>query len=274
VCHSFLIGWQDVDPSDDVEVADWIRERFHPFATDVGSVVASGFEAYARIFHPAREPRQGPDQTEHEVRWSTVAGWNEKVVHPEMQFHSIGGPWHGKPQRRGPRIYEPRTGVLSDSQCRVLVQLLSKHTATPNACWLCLWDGYGYLSAGGIAVLTARSSSDQQKLPSRPRRFASSDPSRHRSQPLFRDRKRVRLPNRDYLLFKAPATAASGWQDGPNLWWPEDRAWCVASEIDFPYTYVGGSTKLIEEILGHPDLEALPATLTDDITAMSDKINA
>jgi hypothetical protein len=27
---------------------------------------------------------------------------------------------------------------------------------------------------------------------------------------------------------------------GPNPWWPEDRAWCVATEIDLPYTYVGG----------------------------------
>jgi hypothetical protein len=267
------MGWQDDHPSDEVEVADWIRERLHPFAHDVGSVVPPGFEAYARIFHPAWEPRHQPDQTEQEMRWSTVAAWNNKVVHPEMQFHSIGGPWQGAPQLQGPRIYEPRTGVLSNRECGALVQLLSKHTSTPNVCWLCLWDGYGYLYTGGIAMLTAWSSSAQGKLPSRPRRVASSRPGRHQSQPLFPHRKRVRLPYRDYLLFKAPATAASSWEDGPNLWWPKDRAWCVASEIDFPYSYVGGSTNLIEEILGHPDLEALPATLTDGITAMSDTIN-
>ena len=264
------MGWRDVAPSDEVNAADWIRERLHQFAQDVGSVVPTGFDAYARIFHPAWEPRHEPDQAEQEVRWSTVAAWNDKVSHPEMQFHSIGGPWQGAPQQRGQRIYEPRTGVLSARQCGALVQLVAKHTTTPDACWLCLWDGYGYLHTGGANYWI---SPDPQSPPRRSRRFTfRAGP--HRSQSLFPDRKRVRLPNRDYLPFRGPVEAACGWEDGPNLWWPEDRAWCVASEIDFPYTYVGGSTKLIEEILGHPDLEALAAALTDGISAMSDTLNA
>jgi hypothetical protein len=61
--------------------------------------------------------------------------------------------------------------------------------------------------------------------------------------------------------------------DGPNIWWPDDRAWCVASEIDLPYTYVGGEQGLIEEILTHPALEALPARLDHKMTADGDKIN-
>jgi hypothetical protein len=43
---------------------------------------------------------------------------------------------------------------------------------------------------------------------------------------------------------------------GPNLWWPVDRAWCVASEIDLPWTFVGGSTKLIDAVIGAHDLNA------------------
>ena len=27
----------------------------------------------------------------------------------------------------------------------------------------------------------------------------------------------------------------------PNLWWPADRAWRVASDIDLPSTYLGGT---------------------------------
>ncbi|MEO9007921.1 MAG: hypothetical protein ABI401_12490 [Candidatus Dormibacter sp.] len=83
----------------------------------------------------------------------------------------------------------------------------------------------------------------------------------------------MKLPARDYLLFNGSIAQTLGWQDGPNLWWPEDRAWCVASEIDFSYTYVGGSKELVEEILRHPDLEALPATVNDGITYNSDKVN-
>jgi hypothetical protein len=48
----------------------------------------------------------------------------------------------------------------------------------------------------------------------------------------------------------------------------------VASEIDFPYTYVGGSNELIKDILQHPDLEALPASVEDGVNANSDKINS
>jgi hypothetical protein len=82
------------------------------------------------------------------------------------------------------------------------------------------------------------------------------------------------MPGRDYLLFTGSVDQGEGWQDGPNLWWPDDRSWCVASEIDLPHTYVGGSTKLIEQILAHPLLEALPATLHQGITADSDSVNS
>jgi hypothetical protein len=75
-------------------------------------------------------------------------------------------------------------------------------------------------------------------------------------------------------LFTGSVNQAPGWQDGPNIWWPDDRAWCVASEIDLPYTYVGGSKELIEEIVEHPALEALPCDIRDGITYDSDKVNS
>jgi hypothetical protein len=75
----------------------------------------------------------------------------------------------------------------------------------------------------------------------------------------------VRLPNRDYLLFRGSIARAAGWQDGPNLWWPVDRAWCVASEIDLLHTYVGGSKELIADLIGHREIGASPATVEDGI---------
>ena len=44
----------------------------------------------------------------------------------------------------------------------------------------------------------------------------------------------------------------------PSLWWPDDRAWFVATEIDFNWTYVGGTRDCIEGVLADPSLEALP----------------
>ena len=251
------MGWQNLPVSDEVHTADWIRERLHPFAQDVGSVVPAGFAAYARIFHPASiEGRPGVD-----VRWSEVAAQSGKKVHPEMQFHALVSE---------PGVDPPREGVLSQTQAKALVALLARHTTTPNSCWLCLWEGYGYLNPGAmVALVAARPPFARLRVGLGRLQLRWSRPRLPRP-----DGPRVRLPGRDYLLFHAPLTEAMGWEDGPNLWWPDDRAWCVASEIDFPYTYVAGPQGLIDAIVQDPSIEALPATDTDEISYSSDKINS
>jgi hypothetical protein len=60
----------------------------------------------------------------------------------------------------------------------------------------------------------------------------------------------------------------------PNLWWPDDRAWVVATEVDFAWTYVGGTRDLAEAVLGEPRLEVLPATLADKVGYDTDLLNA
>ena len=105
------MGWRDLSPSEGVGEADWIRRGLHQalLLHDLGTVIPQGFDAYARILHPA------PGAFGAEVRWSEVAAWNEKTVHAEMQFHAIGGPWNGMPQGMGPRVGQPSAGRLSDS---------------------------------------------------------------------------------------------------------------------------------------------------------------
>ena len=252
------MGWETLTPSDEVEAADWIRDRLHPFAQDVGSIVPDGFDAYARIFHPAW---RSLDQ----VRWSEVAAWSGRTVHPEMQFSPIATPAPGRPTGPEPWSQDPRVGVLANIQTNTLIALLARHTSTPEACFFCLWDGYGYLY-GSVARMSFRF--EGEPTPNAPPR-AVTRPRR----PKLRQ-SRVRLPYRDYLLFTGSVQQGAGWEDGPNLWWPADRTWCVASEIDFPYTYVGGSRSLIEEVVAHPLLESLPATTSDGITADSDKVNS
>src|SRR5690348_10898904 len=139
--------------SDDVQAADWIRDRLHPFAQDVGSVVPTGFDAYARIFHPAW--RRG-DGDQIEVRWSEVAAWSGRAVHPEMQFHSIAVPAPGRQSGPAPWSFGPRLGVLPVRLVGAMVGMLARHTSTPDSCWFCLWDGYGYLTGGhAVAYLFA-----------------------------------------------------------------------------------------------------------------------
>jgi hypothetical protein len=51
----------------------------------------------------------------------------------------------------------------------------------------------------------------------------------------------------------------------PNLWWPAERSWCVASEIDLTWSFVGGSSQLISALVADDRIEAQPAQLSDNI---------
>jgi hypothetical protein len=262
-----LRGWDAVIPSDDIEAADWIAPRLHGFAVDVGSVVPGGFAAYARIFHPAWW-NEYPNPVPTEVRWSDVAAANGTVVHPEMQFHSISRTVLGGHSFSNGWNGQPRIGVLPAGQGAALAEILARNTTSPDIGWFCLWAGYGY---GSMKSFSAARVGEPEPPPKTQEqlRLIFGWPKLHRpSAP------RVLLPGRDYLLYRGSVSNASGWMDGPNIWWPEDHAWCVASEIDLPYTYVGGEQTLIDEILAHPAIESLLARLDHKITADGDKINA
>ena len=230
--------------SEDVSEARWVEESLSAFGT-LRSLLPDGFAAYGRIFHPAYLNRD----EERPVRWSTVAEWTGRTIHPLMQFERIAGlsedphdmykdpPWGSLPQR----------GSIPERECRTLVEALRSFTSTPANCFFCLWEGYGNINTR-----------------------------------LYKASSRVRAPGRDYLLFRGPIDAIMAflagdrpfWGDSPNIWWPEDRAWCVATDIDLYDTYVGGIEECIEAILNNPDLEALPTTIDARLGLHGDTIDA
>ena len=224
--------------------ARWVEESFSAFGT-LRSLLPDGFAAYARIFHPAYLN----ENEERPVRWSTVASWTGRAVHPLMQFERIAGlseyphdmykdpPWGSLPQH----------GSIPERECRTLVEVLRGFTSTPDSCYFCLWEGFGNIDTR-----------------------------------LYKASSRVRAPGRDYLHFPGPIDAIRAfitrdgpfWGHSPSIWWPEDRAWCVATDIDLFDTYVGGSEECIEAVLSNPDLEALLTTLDARLDLGGDTINA
>lgn len=247
----------------DVSAASWIAGRLHPFGTDVGAVVPVGFEAYARIFHPITTP-------EGRLRWSDIAKRNRRIAHPEMQLHMISTR-AGQPS---PKDYEPGNGpewgTLAIEERRVLIDTLRSYTTAPDRCWFLVWEGFGGLDDRGVsarvylphrAYLLALGTIDSALSPL-PRKIGPS----YTVMYVRSDGRRGSAPP-DLEL--PPDTRQS-----PNLWWPDDRAWIVATEIDFAWTYVGGSAALIESVLAEPRLEALPARITDRFTYNSDVVNA
>jgi len=91
------------------------------------------------------------------------------------------------------------------------------------------------------------------------------------------------LPFRDYILFEGPVEAATelGWNmlgrgliaQSPNLFWPEDHAWCVASEVDLFCTLVAGSNALAESLIADPRLEVWRVFADDPVSWDSDEKN-
>ncbi|MBL8294255.1 MAG: hypothetical protein JNN08_20590 [Bryobacterales bacterium] len=156
-------------------------------------------------------------------------------------------------------------GNLPSSLLAIVSPYLASHTTSPHACWFCLWDGYGWLHEGSHATIQFIHSSAAPE-PAGPETPFPSTPFRHAAL----HAPRVRLPFRDYLLFQGPLHAAAefGWHltathfipQSPNLFWPDDHAWCVASEIDLDYTLIAGSAALAQALLADPHLKALPAS--------------
>jgi len=258
---------------DDLTPANWIAERLHPFAQDAGAIIPPGFDAYARIFHPASR-RVGNAQVP--VTWREIADANLRVHHPQMQFGSLvsiagvrGGAFARQPQ---PGLFDswPRTGSLPLNLARVLVDVVGNYTGTPDRCWFAAWEGWGDFRDGSAALHTLGGSPNDA--------LTTLPPGTHREKPT--ENARLKLPNRGYYLARGPLAAAIETVYGitwayqsASIWWPDDRAWCVATEVDFDWTYLGGSTECIAAILSSPDLEVLPARLSDGVTYASDPIN-
>ena len=232
-------------PTTDLSPADWVVASVGPFGSGVGGILPHRFESYARIIHPAASKDTGA------VRWAEVAAWSGGTLHARVQFDALARPRNGGGRGPAPWDEEPESGRLAPEPLSRLCQMLAGHTQAAQRCWFCLWEGYAWVPR---AV---------------PREIV--------------DGSRVRLPQRGYILFEGPLDAASEMGDrptddwfipqSPNLFWPEDRAWCVATEIDLDSTYVGGSARLVRDLVSEASLESFEVRLADPLWADSDDLN-
>lgn len=183
-----------------------------------------------------------------------------RTVHPEMQWANIAGAdlCETSPD---PQVWEraPRVGYLPPSSAHRLTELCESHTSTPDRVWFAVWNGWGGL--GGGPEPAAGSWMRTQNAGS-----GIAAPTFH-------------LPERDYYLLSGQLDAISSAFDvapswiPASLWWPKDRAWCVATEIDLAWTYLCGTKDCVETIVADSGIEALPAEIGHRFTHDSDHIN-
>ena len=266
---------EGLEPVVDVSVGGWIAERLRGPVGTVGSVVPTGFAAYARVLHPVEVSGDGPA-----MGWAQVCTITGRIPHALMQWTAIAHPAAGSTLSRSQSglwdQVEVRVGTLVPETLGVLLDVLEPVTGGQD-CFHALWEGWGWVDGAGMAVLRA-STDGEHPMP------ASASAPLPGVTPAVWQGPRLRLPGRDYLLFRGPLSAAlrMGWQvdatwfypQSPSLLWPQDRSWCLATEIDFDSTLVAGSTDLVEAVLAASGLEAWRVQEGDDLTAFADEINA
>lgn len=254
----------------DVDATRWIDERLQPFrrlpeGVLVGEIVPSGFEAYARLFHPARRFFGPSIEQSTSLRWSEIAAARNKKIHPEMQIEALIDKVdafdnnHWRAISSGEGEWSPPDEGLEETEAIAVLTLLRPFTATPNDAWFMLWDGYGDLGP---------------EIDPLPRGMIHPDRSGTRL-PQGMDARTPAL--RHYLVFRGPLDGLREWyrwrNEGPNYWWPADRAWVVVTEIDGFSSYVGASAAGIDTLLASPLVEALPSALSFRFDVWGDTVN-
>ena len=157
--------------------------------------------------------------------------------------------------------------VSESAKLDAALQVLSRHTRTPDAYYFCLWDGWGSaVDSGGSAPLmnraapTSRSMSTCGFPSSTARRVAEAAarpgiaPSSLSSAP---SEPKVVIPNRAYFLFQVSELGDRDlspgrlWPDLPDpaFVWPADQAWCLANDVDPHWAGIGADASAIDSSL-------------------------
>lgn len=204
-------------PVSDVNSGDWLIEAD-------SALGQRGFAMYVRVLHPFIDTSDGHDRIE---------------------------------------------GHLPEDELGALVEVLARHTRTPDECFHALWDGYGELLGGeavGFLSFAAGPAAWPGRIFTMPKPPQPPPPA---FAPEVMDGPRLRVAGRDHLLFAGPLADAGKWGaasfghgiprdiNSPNLLWPADHAWCVATDIDTAWTGVGGAAALASDLLADARLEVV-----------------
>jgi len=219
----------------DASAGRWIvQSTSGEFGATVPNLLPQGFEAYVRVFHPMTRSTPGP-------------------------------------------------GTLPNLPA--VVRVLADHT-TASTGVAAIWEGWGGLvsSQGRLTMkLSARSGSFDGPL-ARAASATRAAYQRVRSHFAYREAPpgsgvlpadvatgpKLELPGRAYFLAHLDLADLSAddweqraiWADPPfvhtpSLLWPDDHAWCLATEVDLDSTLIGGSRALAAALIAAPGLEVL-----------------
>lgn len=158
------------------------------------------------------------------LSWTEAARRNGRTPHALMERETIAA----GDDRYGHSVSDR----LSQEQFEALLPILSRHTSSADG-WYLLWNGYGNLAD-----------------------WASVWPALVRAP-------QVSLPCRDLYLLHGPLAAYAELPYSPSYWWPEDRTWCVSTDVDFGWCYLAGTAACLRDVLAVPVIDGY-ATIPDN----------
>lgn len=154
------------------------------------------------------------------------------------------------------------------AQLRAVLEMLTRHTRTPDDCYFCLWDGWGSDIDGddGVQMLDRRDGTV--------RRGPKITPA---FPPSVLHGPKVVVPHRAYFLFRGGGAdcgdwgAADLWPGRPRLHipdpafiWPADHAWCIANDVDPHWAGIGATVAAVDQLRADPRLDIVPADPHED----------
>lgn len=263
----------------------WLIPRMQAFGTVAGTA-GSGFEAYARLLHPLAayrvDPSTGDEHEEPAVlessvwRWSDVAARTGQTLHPDAAWSAVSGRDDETELvfDDGWRVGPPEEGWFDPMQLAALTEHLASATTAPLEVVAAIWDGWGDLNGSSTLAVGWQGGSPNAAELAELREYAARSEADHRVQQealrVSLAGPRLLLPHREYIVLgmTLPALADPSWMDDdrvgtyldfghtPQLLWPEDHSWVVATEIDTDSTIVAGSRHLIADVLADGRFEA------------------
>lgn len=141
----------------------------------------------------------------------------------------------------------------------IVASIGERHTGTPDRAWFAVWEGHGFDTATTHVAWPDPPFDDDTRRQREQERARLREEDERRNDAI-RDAlgrvPRFHLPNRTYYLLggRMSAVAELRYPDSPTEWrnpdlfWPDDRRWFVATDVDFWSLYVGGDERFIAEL--------------------------
>lgn len=151
-----------------------------------------------------------------------------------------------------------------------IVTVGERHTSTPEHGWFGIWDGHGWANTRTHLGVRGPLSDDEQRVLDQ-RRAELREEDRRRTADItvgLSDIPTFVRPDRAYYMVSGPLSAAvelrepgtpERWQH-PDLFWPDDRDWFAATDVDVWSYYVGGDADLVADLREHCPTPTEPVT--------------